>query len=323
MAEVLSETHLHSIGVDANFIDEFLSARDRLLRHLANESGRRSALSIANALQDARNSPDRLEACVCDAFRSLGFDVTPMGKRGQPDGVAAAHLSADDSGKPRSYQVSLEAKSKERTGAKVTARAVGIADIIRHRDKWNCDHAVIVGPEFPTSGKVASALGESIRDDRTKSEASGRARTITLVTIDDLARLVRLRPVKRVGLQKIRDLFNKCSVAEDSSRWIESVRDTFVEKPPYREILTAIEKLQKKYKREAVSCSSLRVELSHLTPAINYETDDEIANLCNAMAQMAANAMFASNEKVELDQSAENVIASIEVAMQDYPPDER
>ena len=33
--------------------------------------------------------------------------------------------------------------------------------------------------------------------------------------------------------------------------------------------------------------------------------------------------MFASSRTVELDQSAENVVAAIEAAMQDYPLDER
>ena len=38
---------------------------------------------------------------------------------------------------------------------------------------------------------------------------------------------------------------------------------------------------------------------------------------------MAPGAIFASSEKVELDQSAENVIAAIEAALHDYPIDEQ
>ena len=129
MAEVLTEAHLHIFGVETSKIENVLSARDQLLRNLTNESGRQSALSLANALSEARNSPDRLEKAVCDGFRSLGFDVTPLGKRGEPDGVAAAHLSADDQGKSRHYRVSLEAKSKEKTGAAVSAKSVGIATV--------------------------------------------------------------------------------------------------------------------------------------------------------------------------------------------------
>ena len=206
MAEVLTEAHLHVIDVNASKIESFLSARDQLLRNLTNESGRRSALSLANALSEARNSPDRLEKAVCDAFGSLGFDVTPLGKRGEPDGVAAAHLSADEQGRSRHYRVSLEAKSKETPGATVSAKGVAIATVAQHRDKRDCDHAVVVGPAFPTSGGDSSALGEQIKADREKSRAAGSAKSITLITVDDLARLVRLRPVKQTGLQKLREL---------------------------------------------------------------------------------------------------------------------
>ena len=323
MAEVLAEAHLHSISVSSKEIDEFLSTRDQLLRHLANESGRQSALSVANALSKARNSPDDLEECVCNAFRSIGFDVTRLGKSGQPDGVATAHLSADDSGKPRHYKVSLEAKSKKNSGEKVSANTVGIATIVQHRNKFGCDHAIVVGPAFPTSKGDASALSERIKQDRTDSKDLGTPRTITLITVDDLARLVRLRPVKQIGLQKLRELFSECSLPEESTRWVESLSKTIVEKPPYREIIEAIETLQKEYKEESVSYSSLRVKLSYFTPPIKYEKDSDLAELCRAMAQIAPSAIFASQERVELDQSAENVVAAIEAALQDYPLDEK
>ena len=323
MAEVLAEAHLHSIGVKAQEIDEFLSARDQLLRHFANESGRQSALSIANALSDARNSPDRLEECVCNAFRSLGFDVTPLGQRGKPDGIATAHLSAGDSGAPRHYSVSLEAKSKERPDARVAAKDVDIASVIRHRNNFECDHAIVVGPAFPTSAGDHSALGESIEEDRRTSAAQGRHRTITLITVDDLARLVRLRPVKQVGLRKLRELLKECKLPEQSANWVESIRNSAVDKPPYQKIVETVEKLQKKFKMASVSYSALRVELSHLNPPIEYQTDEELGELCRAMTQMAPGTLFAGPEKIELDQSAENVIAAIEAAIQDYPPDER
>ena len=323
MAEVLTESHLHVIGVEASKMENFLSARDQLLRNLTNESGRQSSLSLANALLEARNSPDRLEKAVCDAFRSLGFDVTPLGKRGEPDGVAAAHLSADERGIPRNYKVSLEAKSKEGSGATVSAKGVGIATVVQHRDKHECEHAVVIGPAFPTSGGDSSALGQQIQADRQKSAATGKAQSITLITVDDLARLVRLRPVKQIGLQRLRELFQQCSLPDKSHEWIESIRQSVVERPPYRLIVETIQALQRDYKRASVDYSALRVELSHLNPPIEYQTNDELLELCGGMSQMAPGAMFASSNAVELDQSAENVVAAIEAAMQDYPADER
>ena len=323
MAEVLTEAHLHVIGVESSKMEDFLFVRDQLLRNLTDESGRQSSLSLANALLEARNSPDRLEKAACDAFRSLGFDVTPLGKRGQPDGVAAAHLSADEWGQPRNYKVSLEAKSKEKSGATVSAKSVGIATVVQHRDKHECEHAVVIGPAFPTSNGEGSALGQQIQADRKKSAAAGKAQTITLITVDDLAKLVRLRPVKQIGLQKLRELFQQCSLPDESREWVESVRQTAVERPPYRLIVETIQELQRNYQRASVDYSALRVELRHLSPPIEYQTNDELFELCRGMSQMAPGAMFASANAVELDQSAENVVAAIEAAMQDYPPDER
>ena len=66
-------------------------------------------------------------------------------------GVAMAHLSAAEDGSVRGYRVSLEAKSKEKGGARVSAESVGISAIARHRDEFECDHAVVVGPVFSTT----------------------------------------------------------------------------------------------------------------------------------------------------------------------------
>ena len=320
MAEILIEAHLHFFGVESSKIEDFLSARDRLLRHLTNTSGRQSALSVANALSEARNSPNGLEAAVCDAFESLGFDATHLGKKGEPDGVAAAHLSADDQGRIRHYRVSLEAKS---SGSTVSAKDVDIAAVAQHREQYECDHAIIVGPAFPTSGGDASALGKRIEADRDQSKATGASKTITLITVDELARLVRLRPVKQIGLRKIRELFQKCSLPEESAAWVESIRDSVVEKPPYGVIARTIEELQKEFKGEPVVYGSLRVALAKATPPVKYEKDEKLAELCKGLAQMAPGAVLVMSNMVELDQRAQNVLSMIEATRQEYPPDER
>ena len=322
MAEVLAEAHLHSIDVKEEKIEEFLSMRDQLLRRLANESGRQSASSVANELLNARNNPDLLEECVCDAFRILGFDARHIGKKNEPDGIAIANLPADKAGTPRRYKVSLEAKSKRDADGKVSAQSVDISAVIRHRDKYECDHAVVVGPAFPTSDGDNSALGISIEDDGNRPREGGR-RTITLITVDDLAALVRLRPVKRFALSKIRKLFEECSLPDQSAAWIESIRKEDVEVPQYRRILDTIQSLQRKYERAPVKYAALRLELTHLKPPITYDTEDQVKKICEAIALMAPRAINADLEKVELDQSAENAMADIQAALQEHPPDEQ
>jgi hypothetical protein len=55
-----------------------------------------------------------------------------------------------------------------------------------------------------------------------------------------------------------------------------------------------------------------------MDPPVEYETDEELKDICTAMAQMAPGMMAAGTHNVELNQSAENVIAEIEAATQEY-----
>ena len=316
MAEVLAEAHLYSIGIKSENIDEFLLTRDQLLRDLANESGRLSASSVANDLSNARNNPDRLEEAVCNAFTILGFDTRRIGKKGEPDGVAIAHLSPDDEGNPCGYKVSLEAKSKEDPEGKINAQSVDISAVIRHRKKHECDHAVVVCQKFTTEKGSDSALGQSIDDDREKTLAKKEPRTITLIELDDLENLVMLCPKKRLQLPKIRELF-KCRLPDESKAWVESTRAINIEKPRYREIIETIELLQKKSRRAAVKYAALHNELQHLDPPIDYETDEEVTAVCKAMALIAPNSIRITPEKVVLEQSARNVLGEIMDLMRD------
>jgi hypothetical protein len=278
------------------------------------------------ALRNARNDADALEEKLCTVFTVLGFEVTPLGGPNKPDGVAKAILAAKD-GKPRGYAVSLDAKSKVQDKGKVSAGTVKVATIIKHRDDYSCQHALVVGRDFPTSKGVNSTLAKQIDDDRRKTEAlqtlgQGERKTITLITIDDLAELLILRPVKQVGLQKLRELF-ELRLPEEVHIWVESIRSTKVEKPPYRAIVETIQALQRQYNKVFVKYGELRVELSHRTPPIRYDTDDALIDLCKGMAQMAPRAIYASAETVELDQSVDNVMAAIDAAPKELLPDVR
>jgi hypothetical protein len=315
MAEVLTESHLHTIGIRHEQSDEFLTARDQLLRYLANQSGRQSAFSVALALKEARNNPDKLEDKVCAAFGTLGFEVAQLGGKNRPDGVATALLSAGSDGRSRQYAVSLDAKSKQKDRGKVAGGTVKIATIARHRDAYNCQHALVIGRDFPKGALIAE-----IDADREKS-GTVSPKTITLMTIDDLATLVQLRPLKQVGLQELRGLF-QCRSADESAAWVKALGKKKVTKPPYAKIVMAIQQLQKKRALAQVKYAALANELSHQSPPINYATDDELRDVCKAMAQMAPGAMFASFDAVELDTSAANTIAAIDAATKKWQDEE-
>lgn len=314
MAEVLLESQLHQGGLKQDQIDDVMTARDELLRYVASESGRRTALATANALRNAKNDGDQLEIELVDAFRSLGFDATRVGGKGKPDGVAKAHLGADDANRPRRYAVALEAKSKKKDGAKLKTKTFNVSAIARQRDEWKCEHAIVVAPAFDHSPGKESVLVREIRSDREASIAKGIPKTITAMHVEDLARLVQLRPVKGVGLAKLRELFQKCSLPEHCREWVDAIEKARVLKPPYRQIINAIHALQQEYSMAAVEYGALRVALGKDSPPYRVGTNEELVELCKAMAAMAPGALTASARTVELDQSPANVLTAIESA---------
>lgn len=318
MAEVLLESHLYQVGHKQEQIDDVMTARDQLLRYVAQESGRRTALTVANALRNAKNDEDRLEIEVVEAFRSLGFDASRIGGKGKADGVAIAPLSPGDDNRPRRYAVSLEAKSKQKAGTKVKTKGVGISTIARQRDEARCEHAVVVAPGFDHTAGRASTLSKEIRADRESADKAGNYRTITAIHVEDLARLVQLRPLKGIGLARIRDLFQTCSLPEQCKAWVDQVEEEVVTKPPYDKIINAIYQLQIDSRHEPVGYGELRNELKHETPPIKYSSIEKLTELCKAMSQMAPGAIMATSQTVELDQSPANVLAAIESATKAY-----
>lgn len=321
LAEVLLESHLYQAGLKQDNLDLVMAARDQLLRYFAQESGRRTALTVANALRNSKNDEDRLEIEVVEAFRSLGFEATRVGGKGKPDGVAKAPLSPDEKKNTRKYAVTLEAKSKKKDGAKLKTKSFGVSTIARQRDDYRCEHAIVVAPAFDHTPGKESALSKEIMADRANSEARHEPRTITAIHVEDLARLVQLRPIKRLGLAKIRELFITCSMPEQCKEWIDKIQSMVVSKPPYGKIINAIHRLQIESRNEPVGYGELRNELRHEAPAITYPNLDDLSDLCKAMSQMAPGAMMATERSVELDQSPANVLAAIEAATKEYLAD--
>jgi hypothetical protein len=256
VSEVLLESRLYEMGLDEEQIRDLLTQRDELLRYLARSTGKRNALMISQDLLEASNNKDALERELVAAFDSMGFDAVPLGGPNRPDGLAGCSLSGAKNGHARAYKVSLEAKSKEQPGKKVAAKSVGVSAIARQRNDFECDHAVVVGPDFPTSQGEESALVKEIKDDRAKD-----GKTITLVRVTDMAKLVRLVPAKRVSLDRIRSLFETCITPEESANRIETLAKEELDRPPYRQILDAIAAEQKDLKEETVKYSNVQTRL--------------------------------------------------------------
>lgn len=314
MAEVLTEAHLHEVGVGASVLAEIMSRRDELLRYFA-RSMKRNAYMVAQALEDASTDQDKLEEELVAAFDSMGFRAVRIGGNGKPDGKAEAPLGAGDDGKEQRYALSLEAKSKEIIGKKVSAKAVSVSTVALHRDEYKCDHAVVVGPDFPTGQGDSSSLVKQVKSDKAKS-----GKTITIIRSVDLARLVRLVLLKGVDLHRLRALFQTCISPEESKVWVDNLLTEHPKKPPYKAILETIWALQDDVPAEAVEFAAVTTALRKDKQIDMKKT--ELIELCRAMSRMTPYVVV-RHLTVELTQRPDRVIEAAGAVLRQFPEEEQ
>lgn len=285
MSEILLEAHLYHMGLDESVIRDVIGRRDELLRQFVRSSAHRTAGMIALALTEARDDEKKLEEEMRAAFEAMGFaNVIRIGGKGEPDGIAEAHLAATEDGTIQRYKVGLEAKS----GGKVSAKRLGVSTIRRHMDKHNCDHHLVIGNGFETSkGEDSASVAEIITNKR------DTGKTITLMDIDDLARLIRIASAKRIGgLSRLRELFRSCVTPEESKAWVDKLESEVPENWPYKEILETIWERAEKRPDTAVEYSAVMTALEYHKPPINISKKDLI-ECCRSMQVMARGVVFA------------------------------
>jgi len=316
MTEVLMEAQLYQVNTPPEQIMEVLQRRDATLRFLARSSGKKTAVHIAQDLQDTASDPNAFELAVVTAFDVMGFNAVPDGRRGFPDGYATAVLAANEDG-PQRYKISLEAKSKKDLSnkAKVSAKTVGISGVERQRDDNNCDHAIVIGPDFPTTKKEKSVLANEI-----KRSNNHTGKTITLVRVADMATLVRVVAAKRVSPIKLRELFKKCSTPEESADWINKLlKDQPVKSDYKKDIIHTIWQLQEEDQNEAPAYAAIRVRLRDKKIDISTQ---ELREECMALGRMT-NSIVAYEAAVELRRKPQQVLDEISATFQEYPEDEK
>ena len=320
MSEILMEAHLYLMGMDESVIRDTIGRRDELLRQFVRSSAHRTVGMIALALTDARDDENKLEEEMRAAFEAMGFaNVIRIGGKGEPDGTAEAHLAATEDGKIQRYKVGLEAKS----GSTVSAKRLGISGIGRHMEKHKCDHHLVIGNGFATSTGKDSASVKEIKTYREDTVRKGSEKTITLMHIDDLARLIRIVSTKRVGgLSRLRTLFRSCITPEESKEWVDGLESETPQNWPYREILETIWERAKKRPDTAIEYSAVMTALEFRDPSITISKKDLI-DCCRSMQVIACGVVFARENTVEIDRRPDLILEDIKAAIGEYPEEER
>lgn len=315
MSEILMEAHYYHLGLDEKKIRDMIGRRDELLRQFVRSSARRTAGMIALALAEARDNESKLEEEMRAAFEAMGFaNVIRIGGPGKPDGTAEAHLAAAEDGTVKRYKVGLEAKS----GKSVSAKRLDVSGIARHMKDYNCDHHLVIGNGFATSTGEDSA---SLREIKTHKENTGK--TITLMHIDDLARLIRIASAKRTGgLSRLRELFRNCVAPEQSKEWIDRLASETQGNWPYKAILETIWERAEKRPDTAVEYSAVMTALEFRKPPITI-SKQELIECCRSMQVMARGVVFAHENTIEIDRRPDLILEDIKAAVGEYPEEER
>jgi hypothetical protein len=185
-------------------------------------------------------------------------------------------------------------------------------------EDYRCDHHLVIANGFATSSGEDSA---SVREIITHKKNTGK--TITLMHIEDLARLVRIASAKRVGgLRRLRDLFRNCVTPEESKTWVDSLAAETPANWQYREILETIWHLAQEQPNEAVEYAAVVTELRHLTPPVRM-SKQELIECCKAMQVLASGVVFARENTVEIDRRPDLILDDIRAAIGQFPEEER
>lgn len=246
ITEVLTESHLYELSLDESMVNEIIKRRDSTLRQLA-LSDKMGIPTDAMFLKDSLDNPSGLEEAVARVLTVFGFEVTPIGGNGEPDGKAEACLGFSEEGKNKSYSLTYDAKSTAKN--KIAAATAHLSGLRRHREAYNADFSLEVAVDYQGAEDELSAISVEAKNEK-----------VTMMTAKDLIKLLLLITPKQIGLDKLRELFETCYMPQDVHEWIENIEKTEVEKPPYYELVDVVYELQKT-DSEAPELGTIRYKL--------------------------------------------------------------
>ena len=193
LADFLTELYLIAHDIDSVALDEGRAFRDEFLRLLA-QLNRRTGGQIAQMLHESTDNEKALEEIVGDALDFMGFNVTPIGGNGQPEGIAQAPLSPNVDSDKGPFTFTYDAKSTSKSNGRVTNKDVGPGRLARHRRNHDASYALVVAPDFQRGALQDECKESKVTPIRAKDLASllilsARAGTLDFVKFRDVFEL--------------------------------------------------------------------------------------------------------------------------------------
>lgn len=299
ITEVLTEAYLLEEEIPPEQVRIILNRRDRFLRELVLGTQLAAPL-VAQLLNDNRSDSKGLEKAVYEGMKSLGFEVTKLGKRGKPDGIALARMGIRDTstGKDVSYRVIYDAKSSE--SERISAKDAKLGTVVQHRKDLNADYALVVAPGFEGDGDINSNATKQAEEF-----------AITLITIEDFIRLVWAASTRPLGFRRLRDeLFNKCYGMQDAKSWVGSVLKEKAEKTPIPDILDVVWEMQQDLP-EPPTFEAVRERLAAKKKEFRLVRSKEIKEWMESLRRIERNLITIEKNRVYIDNPPDKILENV------------
>ncbi|MCK9480306.1 MAG: ATP-binding protein [Bacteroidia bacterium] len=313
LTEILTECFLLDSGISQDEVKDIMFKRDAILRELT-FSDKPNAPFVASLLNASLGDSSGLEKSVAQAFNSLGYECTPIGGKGTPDGKAVAYLGPINS--PENYSITYDAKSTAKD--KIKATTAHISGVDRHRDDYKANYACVVAIDYEGASDPNSAVNKEAKKHK-----------INLIKASDLMVLVLLSSPKQVGLKELKDFFENCHTVIETTAWIEALKSKQVTRGPIKELLEeafsyiksdteqpnlyALRERNQELKKHSVdSLKTLVQSIERLVPNYISISHDNIVNL-NVPPDKILNAInqaFATDVPVEFRDIYVNAFSS-------------
>lgn len=306
MINLLTDFYSLEQGVSADVLQGVREYRDRLLRFHARKS-RRSGLHIAQLLLSTQHDSDNskhLETAVTDALVYLGFDVTPLGQAGQPEGVADAFTTpsrtppTSDEPNPPLYRFTYDAKSSKSSSAKTGN--LSLDGVKEHKTRYKADYALVVAPGFQKGAVVprCTELG------------------VTPITARDLGRLLEL--TARYGalpIPKMRDIFSLYD-PDQVSTWIDEL-ETHLRTSNHLTLATFLDAIQvlRRDVPDGLAASLVAFTCRKDLHATEVQDKDVIA-LASGLSVIVPELVGVVDDKIVINASAERVAEAVNTQLE-------
>ncbi|MCJ7655205.1 MAG: ATP-binding protein [Dehalococcoidia bacterium] len=232
-AEVLLEVLMRDYGLEPRTAFNLMLARDRALRSLTG-GGPVIAREAMRLLDIANQEETAMERAIGYAFEAMGFVYTKRERPGGQDGIADAKLGLRGD-EFASYLVVFDAKTT--SAESVAANAIPFSRINQFKADENADFAIVVAKAFNGQDNPDSSANRSAKDEK-----------ISLITADDLKKLLEIHLRHGITLIRLRELFQDRFTVIETHKWVEDLESELAQPSrqiPVLELLKTLEILKK------------------------------------------------------------------------------